>query len=56
MFNNNLQWYVLAKGLFNGCELWVEAKEGTAFSYKLQGLCTNMFGKEETVQMHQLEK
>lgn len=59
MFNNNLQ-YILAEG---EVIVWMwahweeeEADENGCQCYKIQGLCTVMFGKEETVQMHQLEK
>lgn len=61
MLNNNLQQYVLAEGksyrLTGLWAHWEEAKRENSFQcYKLQGLCTTTFGKEETVQMHQLEK
>lgn len=62
MFNINLQQYVLAEGEVTGVSLWEEAnerereRESGCQCYELQGLCTTTFGKEETVQMHQLEK
>lgn len=52
---SNFEQYILADRKVDVSSV-VEAKKNRFQCYKSQGLCTTMFGKEETVQMHQLEK
>lgn len=54
MFDNNSQRYAFDRGRIH-CLNWGETEEWTAFSARMVQ-CRTMFGKEETVPMHWLEK